>query len=122
MSKRNRWVLLEHKGLPEDPYGHHFDLLLEEEHGCRSWRLDNLLILDGPSQPVIPLPTHRLEWLETMNGKVSGGRGWAKRVFGGLFNGELPIDNAEPVKIELQSKEVSGNLEIHHGVCTFRSL
>ncbi len=118
----SRWVLLEHRGCPSDQRGIHFDLLLEYENGCRTWRLSNILILDGPFQEAIPLPSHSLEWLETSGRAVSGGRGWARPVMGGFFNGELPVMQDGAIKVELHARDISGILEINDCLCRFSSL
>ena len=122
MNRQKRWVLLAHTGLLEDPENVHFDLLLEDRNGCRSWRLEAIPVLDGPAQSTIPLPVHRLAWLDISGQEVSGGRGWARRVFAGFFYGELPKDERDPVQIELSSKEMIGNLEIRDCLCKLSSV
>lgn len=80
-----RFVLLEHTGHPDDPAGRHVDLLLEDGDSCRTWRLAALPVAGG--RPVIadPLPPHRLEWLDRLEGEVSGGRGFARRIAAGTY-------------------------------------
>ena len=121
MNGPSRWILLRHIGSPDDPKGIHFDLLLEDRQGCRSWRLEDLPLLDGPSQKASPLPMHRLDWLEHLDGEVSGGRGWASRVMAGFFLGALPRNDLDPVQIQLHSKGMMGNLEIKNFLCTLSS-
>ena len=122
MILRKRWVLLEHTDCPDDPEGLHFDFLLEDSHGCRSWRLSQMLILDGPPQDAFPVSVHSLEWLEIAERQVSGGRGWARRLVGGWFAGELPENERDPFQIQLHSKAISGNLEIKDFRFKFSSL
>ena len=122
MSVQKKWILLEHIGAPDDPAGRHFDFLLEDDNACRSWRLRNILTLDGPSQEAFPLSAHSLDWLEISECEVSAGRGWAKRVIGGWFSGELPVDETEILCVELHSNEMSGNLEIKNSQFKFCSL
>ena len=74
-----RFVLLEHTGHPDDPAGRHYDLLLEEPDACRTWRLAELPVAGGEPVVALPLPPHRLAWLDTLAGEVSGGRGFARR-------------------------------------------
>ena len=81
-----------------------------------------MLILDGPPQDAFPLAVHSLEWLETSERQVSGGRGWARRLIGGWFSGELPENEGDPVQIQLHSKDMSGNLEINNSRLKFFSL
>ena len=80
-----RFVLLEHTGAPDDPAGRHFDLLLEAGPACRTWRLMVVPISGGDPVPALELPPHRLEWLERLEGDVSGGRGHARRVDAGSY-------------------------------------
>ena len=80
-----RFVLLEHTGHPDDPAGRHFDLLLEEPEACRTWRLAAIPVAGGQAVAAEPLPPHRLAWLETIAGEVSGGRGFARRVDAGGY-------------------------------------
>ena len=122
MNLRKRWTLLEHSDSPDDPEGLHFDFLLEDTHGCRSWRLRKMMVLDGPPQDALPIAAHSLEWLDITERKVSGGRGLAKRLRGGWFSGELPNNEADPLQIRLHSQEMSGNLEIKDFRIKFFSL
>jgi hypothetical protein len=80
-----RFVILEHTGAPDDPAGRHFDLLLEAGPACRTWRLMVVPTSGGDPVPALELPPHRLEWLERLEGDVSGGRGHARRVDAGSY-------------------------------------
>jgi hypothetical protein len=80
-----RFVLLEHTGHPDDPTGRHYDLLLEEAEACRTWRLAEIPEAGGEAVAALPLPPHRLAWLEIEAGEVSGGRGFARRVDAGRY-------------------------------------
>jgi hypothetical protein len=80
-----RFVLLEHTGHPDDPAGRHYDLLLEEPDACRTWRLAEVPVAGGEPVAATPLPPHRLAWLDTLAGEVSGGRGFARRVDAGTY-------------------------------------
>jgi hypothetical protein len=80
-----RFVLLEHTGAPDDPTGLHYDLLLETEAACRTWRLAGIPMPGGPAVPAIELPPHRLAWLDHEAGEVSGGRGFARRIAAGSY-------------------------------------
>lgn len=114
---KNRWVLLEHRLVKNNPYEFHFDLLLEEERSCRTWRLDKLPVLNGPSVPIISLPPHKLEWLERQESIVSGGRGWAQRIEAGTFVGSLPKSHGSIISIELVSATIYGRLELEKNFC-----
>jgi len=80
-----RFVLLEHTGHPDDPVGRHYDLLLEETDSCRAWRLAEIPMAGGEPVAAEALPPHRLDWLDTLAGEVSGGRGFARRMDAGTY-------------------------------------
>ena len=80
-----RFALLEHTGAPDDPAGRHFDLLLEADAACRTWRLVELPEPGGEPVVAFELPPHRLAWLDHVAGEVSGGRGFATRVDAGGY-------------------------------------
>ena len=117
-----RYVVLEHTGAPDDPRGCHLDLLLEDGEHCRTWRLDHWPQLDGDALTAIPLPPHRLVWLERQSAAVSGGRGWARRLASGHYEGELPKDPNTPLEVALSGLGVRGLpepvlLRINDGHC-----
>ena len=116
-----RWVLLRHTGDPNDEVGIHFDLLIEDSAGCRTWKLFKLPKLDAPAQRAIQMPTHKIIWLERSAGKVSGERGWAQRIFKGFFVGELPSEEANLLRIELYGTDLQGVLVIQDNHCQIRS-
>ena len=104
----SRYLFLEHTNAPDDPACRHVDLLLEDGESCRTWRLSSVPLPNGPSLQAIPLPRHRLIWLERTSAAVSGGRGWGRRIVGGTFQGGLPNDPKELVRVELL-----GTAELH---------
>jgi hypothetical protein len=81
-----RFAVLEHVGAPDDPAGRHFDLLLEAGVACRTWRLMTLPKADDATVAAVELPPHRLVWLDRLEGEVSGGRGFARRVDAGGYD------------------------------------
>ena len=91
---RTRFAILEHTGAPDDPAGRHFDLLLEAGTACRTWRLMALPKHGGDAVAAIELPPHRIVWLERLEGEVSGGRGFARRIDAGVYQ-VLASDTAE---------------------------
>ncbi len=119
--KQRRWVLLEHKGAPEDPLGIHYDLLLEDEGSCRTWRLSKIPTLDSISVDAAPLPPHKLAWLEKKEGEVSGGRGTAKRVMAGIYTGDLPNMTVKNLRVFLKNEVLEGCLEIIGNRCHLTS-
>ncbi|ABX07995.1 hypothetical protein [Prochlorococcus marinus] len=120
---KKRWVLLEHRSSRYSLNEIHFDLLLEEEHDCRTWRLEDLPKCDGPPVEALASPPHNLYWLERKESVVSGGRGWAKRVEGGIFIGCLPLrGHQSQIAVELVGDSISGVLEIKNNLCNLVSL
>ena len=97
----SRYLFLEHTNAPNDPACRHVDLLLEDGESCRTWRLSSVPLPNGPSLQAIPLPRHRLIWLERTSAAVSGGRGWGRRILGGAFQGVLPENPSELIRLEL---------------------
>ena len=59
-----RWVLLEHRVSKNILKNRHFDLLIEEKTSCRSWRLEDKPLIDGPSVKAVSIPPHKLYWLD----------------------------------------------------------
>ena len=115
-----RYALLRHSDAPDDPSGCHFDLLLEDGDACRTWRLQAIPSLSGTLQVAIPLPRHRLVWLELRSAAVSGGRGWAERVMAGRYQGNLPDNPAHPVELTLLDGDLQGQLRIQQGHCSIK--
>jgi hypothetical protein len=108
-----RFVLLEHVGHPEDPSGRHFDLLLEMADACRTWRLEELPGLGAGPVAAMPLPDHRLAWLDRLEGEVSGGRGFARRVDAGVFRTvTAPTETGAATVLKLYGRQLRGQLTI----------
>ena len=112
-----RYALLRHTGAPDDPYGCHFDLLLEDGDICRTWRLATVPQLNGAAQPAVPLPAHRKDWLEPRSAAVSGNRGWAERIHAGSYGSELPKAIDADVTLQLKG-DLQGCLRITGGYCS----
>ena len=80
-----RWVLLKHIGSPNDIKGVHYDLLVEDKEFCKTWRLSDIPLLDGPYVDSVCIAPHNLYWLDIKEKVVSGNRGFAKRIKQGNF-------------------------------------
>ena len=117
MKIKKRWVLLRHTDSPDDKVGIHYDLLLEEKYGCRTWRLSTIPTIDGERVIAFQAPLHKLEWLDKVESVVSGGRGWASRVANGTFHGCLPNSDDIPLVVNLYGETIAGRLEIKDGYC-----
>lgn len=108
----SRFVLLEHTGHPDDPTGKHFDLLLEQADACETWRLADIPRVEGPVVAATQLPAHRLIWLDRLEGEVSGGRGFARRVDSGSYVYLNTTSANEERVVKLMGKNLSGVLTI----------
>ncbi len=107
-----RFVLLEHTGHPDDPAGRHYDLLLETAEACRTWRLAEIPAAGGPPVAATPLPDHRLGWLDRLEGEVSGGRGFARRVDAGAYEWLADEPSESRIEVRLQGETLNGRLTI----------
>ncbi len=118
ISKRSyRWVLLRHIGAPDDLKGIHFDLLLEDKNFCRTWRLSDIPLLDGPYVDSVYIAPHSLDWLDFQEKVVSGNRGVATRVKQGIFLNSLPNIEKAFINVSLQWEEAEGKLVIDENGC-----
>jgi len=115
--KAYRWVLLRHIGAPNDLRGIHFDLLLEDEECCRTWRLSDIPLLDGPYVDSIYISPHHLDWLDINEKFVSGNRGVATRIKQGIFFNSLPIIEKSSISLSLRWEDVEGELVIDENGC-----
>ena len=71
--------------------------------------------LDAKAQPAVPLPAHRLIWLEPRSAAVSGNRGWAERIHAGSYSGgDLPNATDADVTLLLEG-DLQGCLRIQAG-------
>ena len=122
MVRKKRWALLKHLGSPDDSIGLHFDLLLEESINCRTWRLDEIPVLDGPAFNAKSIQAHKLTWLEITEKEVSGARGIATRISHGQYSGILPVNNDDLLIIHLEGDSLHGLLEIDKGICRLSSI
>ena len=96
-----RWVLLKHIGSPDDIKGIHFDLLLEDKEFCKTWRLSDIPLLDGPYVDSVCIAPHNLYWLDIKEKVVSGNRGFAKRIKQGNFLQSFAPADDNSIKLSL---------------------
>ena len=96
-----RWVLLKHIGSPDDIKGVHYDLLLEDKEFCKTWRLSDIPLLDGPYVDSVCIAPHNLYWLDIKEKVVSGNRGVAKRVKQGVFLQSFASDESSSINLSL---------------------
>ena len=120
-TKTYRWVLLRHIGAPDDLKGVHFDLLLEDKEFCRTWRLSDIPLLDGPYVDSVYIAPHNLDWLEIEEKVVSGNRGVAARIKKGIFWESLPSNEKKFINLSLSWEDVEGHLLIDKIGCRILS-
>ena len=117
LRKSYRWVLLRHTGAPNDFKGIHFDLLLEDKGFCRTWRLSDIPLLDGPYVDSVKIAPHNLDWLDTKEKVVSGNRGVATRIKKGIFLNSIPSNEKNSINLFLKWEEVDSFLVINKNGC-----
>ena len=116
-TKSYRWVLLRHTDAPDDLRGIHFDLLLEDKGFCRTWRLSDIPVLDGPYVDSMHIAPHNLDWLDIQEKVVSGNRGVATRIKKGVFSKSLPKIDKSCINLSLKWEDVDCDLVIDAKGC-----
>ena len=109
--------MLRHIGAPNDLKGVHFDLLLEDNEFCRTWRLSDIPLLDGPYVDSVCIAPHDLKWLDIKEKIVSGNRGVATRIKKGLFLKSLPSIEKTSVNLSLKWENIECDLVINENGC-----
>jgi hypothetical protein len=98
-----RFVILTH----DHPYWH-WDFMLEDSAGLKTWRLDA-----DPTPGVVlqatALPVHRLQYLD-YEGPVSGGRGEVHRWDSGTY--EVLEEHDELLVVMLAGERLNGQVNI----------
>ena len=112
-----RWVLLRHTGAPDDLKGIHFDLLLEDKKFCRTWRLSDIPLLDGPYVDSVHIAPHDLYWLDTQEKVISANRGVATRFKKGLFFQSLSSIEKPFINLSLRWDGIDSGLMIDENGC-----
>jgi hypothetical protein len=96
-----RFVILEH-----DYPQLHWDFMLEAGSALKTWRLAKPPEEKGESIAAVPLPEHRLDYLD-YEGPVSAGRGTVKRWDDGTYE-LLAEDATDVVRVFLHGQRVQG--------------
>ncbi len=109
--------MLEHVGAPDDMLGIHFDLLLEDEGYCRTWRLSDIPLIDGPYVDSVCIAPHNLDWLDTEKKVVSMNRGVATRIKSGVFWESLPDSDKSTINFSLEWEKIKVGLVIDENGC-----
>ena len=109
--------MLRHIGAPDDVKGIHFDLLLEDKEFCRTWRLGDIPLLDGPYVDSVLIAPHKLDWLDIKEKVLSGNRGVATRIKKGIFLKSLPSIEKCSINLSLKWEDVECDLLIDKYGC-----
>ena len=109
--------MLKHIGSPDDIKGIHFDLLLQDKEFCRTWRLSDIPLLDGPSVDSVCIEPHGLYWLDIEEKVVSGNRGVATRIKNGIFWESLPTIENRFINLSIKWDGVEADLVIDERSC-----
>ena len=112
-----RWVLLRHTDAPHDLRGIHFDLLLEDNEFCRTWRLTDIPLLDGPYVDALYTAPHNLYWLDIKQKVLSGNRGFAARIKQGNFFDSLPNLETSSINLSFRWDDIECKLLIDENGC-----
>ena len=112
-----RWVLLKHIGSPNDIKGIHFDFLVEDKNFCRTWRLSDIPLLDGPYVDSVYVAPHNLYWLDVEEKVVSGNRGVATRIKKGIFLQSFPSIESSSINLSLIWDKLEVDLVINENGC-----
>ena len=104
-NKRLRFVLLEHQRNTNDI---HFDLLLEEEINCKTFRLNENIFKTLKSQGE-EIPPHRKHYLK-FEGAIEKNRGSVRRINEGSYSTLEQNKNSSSWQLFLNTS--SGNLMI----------
>ena len=119
--QRYRWVLLRHIGALDDLRGIHFDFLLEDQKCCRSWRLSDIPLVDGPLVNAVFIAPHALEWLDIQEKVLSRNRGVATRIKKGIFFKSPQSFQQSSINLSLTWDDLEVKLLIDNNACRISS-
>ena len=74
---------------------------MEDKQFCRTWRLSDIPLLDGPYVNSVSISPHDLYWLDVEEKFVSGNRGVAKRIKQGVFGESFPTVETSSIKLSM---------------------
>ena len=90
---------------------------MEDKQFCRTWRLSDIPLLDGPYVDSLYLAPHNLYWLDIKEKVVSGNRGVATRIKKGIFWESLPPIENRLINLSLEWESVEVDLVIDDNGC-----
>ncbi len=109
--------MLKHIGSPDDSKGIHFDFLLEDKEFCRTWRLIDIPLIDGPYVDSVYISPHNLYWLDIKEKVVSGNRGVATRIKQGIVLQSFPSVASSSINLSLIWDKLEVDLVIDENGC-----
>ena len=112
---------MRHIGAPDDLKGVHFDLLLEDKEFCKTWRLSDIPLLDGPYVDSVCIAPHNLYWLDIEKKVVSGNRGFAQRIKQGVFLQSFPSVETTSIKLSVIWDKLEVDLVLDETGCRILS-
>ena len=113
----NKWALLEHKVYSTNSLDIHYDFLVENGVDCLTWKFLKLPLLNQDSVDIFKQSNHRLVWLSRIEYKLSGNRGFVKRIDHGIFKNVADKTNPEYCRFILDGKLLFGLFEISGNSC-----
>ena len=113
----NKWVLLEHKVYSANTLDIHYDFLVENEIDCLTWKFLKIPLLNQASIEIFKQPNHRLVWLSRLEHKLSGNRGFVKRMDHGKFINVSDKLDSESFRFILDGELLYGLFEISGNFC-----
>ena len=108
---------MKHIGSPDDIKGFHYDLLLQDKEFCKTWRLGDIPLLDGPYVDAVFIEPHNLYWLDIKEKVVSGNRGVATRIKQGIILQSLPSVEASSINLSLIWDKLEVDLVMDENGC-----
>ena len=110
-------MLLRHVGAPDDSRGIHFDFLLEDKEFCRTWRLSDIPLINGPYVNCVSIVPHNLNWLDIKEKVLTDKRGVVNRAKKGVFWKPLPTFINDFMNLSLNWEDVECQLVIDENGC-----
>ena len=92
-------------------------MLLQDYEFCRTWRLNDIPLLDGPYVDSVYISPHKLIWLDIEEKVLSGGRGVATRIKKGVFFKSLPSIEKSFINLPIKCQHYEVDLIIDQNGC-----
>tara|TARA_B000000532_G_scaffold192943_1_gene158925 strand:+ start:134 stop:496 length:363 start_codon:yes stop_codon:yes gene_type:complete len=113
----SKWVLLEHKVYSANSLDIHYDFLVENGIDCLTWKFLKLPLSNQVYVKIFNQPNHRLVWLSRIEHKLSGNRGYVKRIDHGILKNVSDELGSENFRFILDGELLNGLLEISGNSC-----